>query len=216
MTPSELRQAVRDLLSLPVNYPRLTDALIDSFLNEAFVLLAERAVPARVVSSVNLVLASGTSQYAVTGAPLRVMGVNISGAALTPTTLQALEQTNPGWQSESGTPQRYFVEGADSFGAIYIRLHPTPSSAGSARVSILSKPAHVATFGDSEVSTWSPLAQHAAVYYAAWRHGSRASELVDAGKLQVWKQTFDEFVETLRRNEDPMSVYKQQTEAQQR
>lgn len=215
MTPAELRQAVRDLLVLPQSYSRLTEQQIDSFLNEAFVVLAERTVSPRIVSTVDLTTASGTSQYAVTGAPLRLLSVTINGVVLTPTTRQALESTNPAWQSESGTPARYFVEGADANGAIYIRLHPTPNATLTARVAFLSKPASVATYGDAEVGAWSPTAQHAAVYYAAWRHGCRASEVVDAGKLQLWRQAFEEFVAVLR-EVDPTSVYRQQSEAQQR
>ena len=211
MLPPEIREKVRGALGVPASYSRLTDVNIDDFVDEAFQLMANEIVPSRLATSVTLTLVADQDTYSVAGNPTRIIGVSIGGAFIQPYTLQHLEVDAPTWATAaSGTPKRYWIEGNDSDGNPQIRLHPKPSAGGTARVSVIKKPPRLGSYGLSEVRDWSELAQYAAIHYAAWRSGLRASEVVDANKQAMLMDTYRRYVGILASNEDPTSVYTQQ------
>lgn len=210
MTTPELCTKVRETLGYPDGY--LKDEIIARYMDEATSVLACSVLPARLRGAVNVPITAGVDTYTVSGQQCRIFAVNLDGSTfLQPYTLTRLEREAPTWSSESGTPDKYWLEGVDpATGELRIRVHPTPSVDGSLVVSTVAKPKTLLSYGNNEVAHWDELGQAAAVYYAAWRHGSNANVIVDPAKMQLWWESFNRILDMLRSYEDPTSAQAQE------
>lgn len=214
MTSEEMKRRLMATIGVPDDF--LSEPEVEGLFDEAFSVLANAVVPARLMSTVSLPLVAGQDQYTVTGRPTRIVSVNLSGVFLQPYTLARLEREAPSWTSESGTPIRYWCEGVDTAtGDPKIRVYPTPSaSSGTLVVSIVRRPPSIASYAHLEVSHWDELAQCAAVFYAAWRWSLNGMAIVDAEKRKEWFDAFSMHKAVLQGNEDPTSAQAQQAMAE--
>lgn len=214
MTGDELKRRLNATIGVPDDY--LSDIEVDGLFDEAFSVLANAVVPARLMSSVSIPVVSGLDQYSVTGRPTRIVSVNLGGVFLQPYTLARLEREAPSWSVDTGTPIRYWVEGVDTAtGDPKIRVYPRPAaSSGTLVVSIVRRPPSLSSYGSLEVSHWDELAQAAAVFYAAWRWSLHGTSIVDAEKRQAWLEAYSMHKAVLQGNEDPTSAQAQQAMAE--
>lgn len=214
MTRAELRAQVYELTGRPSDYTRLTTTQIDEYVNEGAQRMAQETLPPSLVDFVSFNTANGTSTYAVTGSPLRVVSLQVGGNILTPITLQRLYVQVPGFQSASnGTPTHWISLGRDgTTGSTSVRLYPTPSSTLSVSAAVLKKPAAMPTSG--EILEWDELEQFGLAYYAAWRHLQNKTEVDGddhAGKMMA---NFMAIVDMYRRINSVDSYNSQEAGAQ--
>lgn len=210
MTTPELCTKVRETLGYPDSY--LKDEVIARYMDEAMSNLACNVLPARLRGAVNVPITAGVDTYTVTGQQCRIFAVNLDGSKfLQPYTLTRLEREAPTWSSESGTPDKFWLEGVDpATGELKIRVHPKPSVGGTLVVSTVAKPKNLLAYGNNEVAQWDELGQAAAVFYAAWRHGGNGNVIVDPAKMQLWWESFSRIQDMLRSYEDPTSAQAQE------
>lgn len=210
MTTPELCKKVRRTIGVPDSY--LLDAEIAMYMDEGMSILACNILPARLRGSVTIPVIAGQDTYVVTGDHCRIFAVNLGGSKfLQPYTLTRLEREAPSWSGESGTPDKYWLEGVDSTtGSMKIRLHPKPSSSSSIVVNTVARPRTLLSFGAGEVGEWDQLGQDAGVFYACWRWGCNGNVIVDQGKMQIWWDSFNRILDYLRSYEDPTSALAQE------
>jgi hypothetical protein len=175
VTRAELRTLVYELVGRPSTYARLTTTQIDAYVAEGMMRFAQETLPPSLVDFVTVALASGTASYAITGSPLRILSVAVSGVPLTPTTLQRLYVTYPAFQSASNaTPTHWMAMLRDASGNPKLTFYPTPDATVNASVAVLKKPAALPSSGS--ILEWDDLEQHAFAYFAAWRHFQNKTE----------------------------------------
>lgn len=216
MTAPELRAKVRKTLGYPDSYQGLEDSDINALMDEAMANLASIVLPARLRGSVSVPVVAGQDSYIVTGAA-RVFAVNLDGAKfLQPYTMTRLEREAPYWSGESGTPDKYWMEGVEeATGSMQIRIHPKPSVDGSLVVTTVKQPRVLDSYAGGEVGQWDELGQSALVFYACWRHGCNANVIVDPAKMQLWFDGYARFQDMLRSYEDPTSPQAQEAMVEQ-
>lgn len=217
MTAPEFRAKVRKTLGYPEGYRLLEDSDIDALFDEAATNLANVVLPARLRGSVSVPVVASQDTYVVTGKPQRIFAVNLNGTKfLLPYSLTRLEREAPYWSSESGTPDKYWLEGVEeATGSLKIRLHPTPSADGNLVVTTVEQPRTLSSYGGLEVGQWGSMAQDALVFYACWRHGGNANVIVDPAKMQTWFESYSRLQDQLRSYEDPTSAQAQEAMVEQ-
>lgn len=212
MTTPELYKKIRETLGYPESYKLLGGPDIDALVDEAMYDLATVVLPSRLRGSVSVPTVAGQDTYIVSGRPSRIFAVNLNGAKfLQPYSLTRLEREAPYWSGESGTPDKYWLEGVDeATGSAMIRLHPKPDAPGNVIVTTVKRPRNLASYGNGEVGQWDDVAQSALVFYACWRHGCKANVIVDPAKMQLWWDSYNRLKDQLRSYEDPTSAQAQE------
>ena len=199
MTRAELRALVYELTGRPSTYARLSTSQIDSYAMEGMMRFAQETLPPSLIDFVSLSLSNGTATYTVSGSPLRILSIQVSGTPLIPTTLQRLYVEAPGFQSASNAaPTHWMPMGRDgSTGSSVVRLYPTPSSSLTASVAVLKKPAALPASGS--ILEWDELEQQAFAYFAAWRHFQNKTEQDQGSFGKMMMENYKELESNYRR-----------------
>jgi len=199
LTRAELRTLVYELVGRPSTYARLSATQVDAYVAEGMMRFAQETLTPALIDFVSVSLTSGTPTYTVSGSPLRILSIQVSGVPLTPTTLQRLYVAVPGFQSASNAaPTHWMTMGRDgSTGSSVVRLYPTPGSSLTASVAVLKKPAALPSSGS--ILEWDELEQQAFAYFAAWRHFQNKQEQDKDGFAKMMLDNYQSLESQYRR-----------------
>lgn len=199
MTRAELRTLVYELVGRPSTYARLSTTQIDAYVAEGMMRFAQETLTPALIDFVSVALSSGTPTYTVSGSPLRLLSIQVSGAPLIPTTLQRLYVAAPAFQSAlNAAPTHWMSMGRDgSTGSSVVRLYPTPNASLTASVAVLKKPAALPSSGS--ILEWDDLEQQAFAYFAAWRHFQNKTEQDQSGFAKTMMENYSQLESQYRR-----------------
>lgn len=191
MTGTALIALVRDLLGVPSDYSRLTDAEITSHVSEGAHILAEEGMAMDLRATATKTTTASQATLVITGVTniVRILWVkDTSNDRLVLPVDQDARELQDASQGGTGQPLNWSLDSKDSSKVWTLRLHPTPDDAYDLSIRYVVEPTDIS---GSEITQFPFHMQHGLAHFAAWRHLLKLSENVTDDRRNEMRQEWE-------------------------